>query len=191
MARLRSRRWHTRSGADASTLRQPAETPWRVVAQSGISVDRVRNEFRGRVHGSEQGHELRLAYLEGTLGSYLRDRYPEQDEAVVLLPRGSRAAHAKLALGLRSTDTLIDDLACLSLKDLIDIAGKDTNFREIVSSSSFGWGRATQGLANFRNAVMHPTRPISGAGVDRPENFWTGRTASTPSSRQCAPRTRS
>lgn len=114
---------------------------------------------------------LRLAHLESTLGSYLRVRYPEQRQAVALLPEGRRDAQAKLADELRSTDTFIDDLACLSLKDLLDIAGKDTAFRAAVAGSGVGWGRAAKGLANFRNDVMHPTRPLVAAGVDRPEKL--------------------
>lgn len=111
---------------------------------------------------------LRLAHLESLLGDFLRDRYPAQEEAVELLSPSRRAAYAKVADDLRSKDTFVDDLSCLSLRDLVDIAGKDKAFRDARSEGAMTWRRATRGLSDFRNDVMHPTRTLAGAGSDLP-----------------------
>lgn len=111
---------------------------------------------------------LRLAHLESLLGNFLRDRYPAQEDAVGLLSPSRLAAYAKVADDLRSKGTFVDDLSCLSLMDLVNIAGKDKVFREATSEGDMTWRRATRGLSDFRNDVMHPTRTLAGAGSDLP-----------------------
>ncbi|OLT21096.1 hypothetical protein BJF81_15745 [Ornithinimicrobium sp. CNJ-824] len=111
---------------------------------------------------------LRLAHLENTLSEHLRRRYPDQMEAVNLLGPARRASHEAIAADLRSKDKFIDELSCLSLDDLVTVAGKIDRYRNAVSATGLGWRKATKGLADFRNDIMHPSRIFAGSAEARP-----------------------
>lgn len=111
---------------------------------------------------------LRLAHLENLLSDYLRSAYSDQEKAILLLSPSRQANHAKLAEDLRSKDKFIDDFACLSLDDLVTLAGKEPNFRSALHGEGVGWRAAKAGLADFRNDIMHPSRPFTCATETRP-----------------------
>ncbi|MBZ2195405.1 hypothetical protein [Occultella gossypii] len=112
---------------------------------------------------------LRLAHLETVLGNYLRVRYPDQSQIVALLSSPRQESHAKIANELRGRDTFIDDVSCLSVRDLVQVLGKEDSYRRATKEAGVGWRRAISGLSDFRNDIMHPTRTLAGAGVSRPE----------------------
>ena len=122
---------------------------------------------------------LRLAQLEQTLGRYLRSRYADQSSAIALLARPRQEAQAKIADELRGKDKFIDDLACLSLTDLLTLASKDGSFRTDVQRAGVGWRRAIRGLSDFRNDVMHAARPFARATDTHPAKLleWDERLA--------------
>ncbi|OMG54067.1 hypothetical protein BJN44_11020 [Tessaracoccus sp. ZS01] len=111
---------------------------------------------------------LRLAHLESQLGDYLRDRFSDQTMAIAQLSPSRREAQVRIAEDLRNKDTFVDDIACLSLDDLVCIVGKDPAFREATRQQGIGWRRATKGIADFRNDVMHPARPFGDSTDARP-----------------------
>jgi len=114
---------------------------------------------------------LRLAHLESSLGDYLRTRFADQATAIALLSPSRRQSQARIAADLRSKDTFVDDIACLSLDDLVAVAGKDPAFREAARRAGIGWARAIKGLADFRNDVMHPARPFGDTTDARPRKL--------------------
>ena len=114
---------------------------------------------------------LRLAHLESHLGNYLRASHADQLSAIALLSSNRRQAQASIARDLRSKDAFVDDIACLSLDDLVCLAGKDPAFREAVRRCGIGWTKAIKGLADFRNDVMHPARPFGDATDARPRKL--------------------
>lgn len=114
---------------------------------------------------------LRLAHLESHLGNYLRAQYPDQLVAIARLSSSRREAQATIARDLRSKDAFVDDIACLSLDDLVCVAGKDPAFREAVRRCGIGWQKAIKGLADFRNDVMHPARPFGDTTDARPRKL--------------------
>ena len=106
---------------------------------------------------------LLLAGLEMRLAALVRSRFPDQQRAVRQLSPGAQERHASLAEQLRSRDEFLDDVAALSLMDLVTIAGKLPDLRAEVAGSGRGWGWLTSGLVGFRNDVMHPVREFSKA----------------------------
>lgn len=111
---------------------------------------------------------LQLANLECALGDYLRSRYPCQLDALALLSEERRRAQKRVADDLRSKDKFVDELSCISLDDLVSIAGGDGEYREATRRAGVGWRRATHGLGDFRNDIMHPTRTLADATDTRP-----------------------
>lgn len=111
---------------------------------------------------------LRLAHLERTLGAHLRDRYPSQEDAIALLSQPRRDCAARIAADLRGKDKFVDHISCVSLDDLVQVTGKSAHFRERVARAGVGWRKATSGLADFRNDIMHPTRSFAGTAEARP-----------------------
>lgn len=102
---------------------------------------------------------LKLASVEMELSKYLRWRYRPQSEALAVLPPGRRNAHGSLVAQLKEGDRYIDDIAACSLEDLLIIAGRDRPFRDALPSNR-GWQKLKSGLADFRDDVMHPSRPL-------------------------------
>ena len=101
---------------------------------------------------------LQLAHLESTLGAHLRAYFPDQAEAISLLGPKRRETQSKIAEDLRSKDRFIDDLSCVSLDDLITIAGDSQAFRRAFEGADVTMRAAKRGIADFRNDIMHPAR---------------------------------
>jgi len=106
---------------------------------------------------------LQLSGLEIRLADLVRTLYPgpRQVEALDLLTDARRANHAKLVEELRNKDEFLDDVAALSLVDLLRIADANQRLRMLVAEGGLSWGAATGGLPGFRDDVMHPARPLS------------------------------
>jgi len=109
---------------------------------------------------------LLLARLEMLLAEMIRTLHPDQAQAVGLLSPGRQAKYQEIRAALVKEDLMIDDVACLSLLDLIAIARSDVAYRELATASGRGWGGLVDSLANFRNDVMHPVRTFAKANQD-------------------------
>lgn len=123
----------------------------------------------GRTH-----YYLLLAALEITLANLVRHAYPEPGHAVALLSEGSRKRHEQIATELRTKDEFIDDIAALSLADMLHVAATIPGFRVEASSSGRSWAWLKRSLVGFRNDVMHPVRDFgwsSGPGIAKLAEF--------------------
>ncbi|MGO2194574.1 MAG: CBS domain-containing protein [Brachybacterium sp.] len=109
-----------------------------------------------------------LSLLEILLGEYLRLRYPDQSKAISLLKAGRLESQKAIVADLRSRDRFLDEISCVSLQDLIDICGKDSEFRAAVARTGTGWNKVDRGFGEFRDAIMHSSRPLSTLGMTEP-----------------------
>jgi CBS domain-containing protein len=114
---------------------------------------------------------LKLAHLESVLGEYLRAVYEDQMEAIARLSHRRQEVHARIAKDLRAKDKFIDDLSCISLDDLVRVAGMDDGFRQATEQGGIRWEAATSELADFRNEIMHPSRTFAGAADSQPDRL--------------------
>jgi CBS domain-containing protein len=105
---------------------------------------------------------LQLAGLESGLAAYLRRLYPKAKDALALLSDDRQEVQSKLVAELHRQDQYIDELSACSFFDLLSIAGKTDHFREYLPKNR-GWGTLKRGLSDFRNDVMHPSRPLTSA----------------------------
>ena len=110
---------------------------------------------------------LLLAAVEILLASLLRDVHPDQSTALELLGPGARKRHARTVADLRLKDEFLDDVAALSLADLILLAGKYPEFREEACRGGRGWNWLQDGIVSFRDDVMHPARDFTRATGSR------------------------
>ncbi|MDQ0802164.1 hypothetical protein [Arthrobacter sp. SLBN-112] len=113
---------------------------------------------------------LQLASVEMGLSKYLRSRFPDQPLAIELLGESRQKAHLSLVDRLKKEDQYIDDFAACSLEDLLRIVGKDQVFRQALTDNR-GWQNLKSGLIDFRNDVMHPSRPLVAPGVRSVSKF--------------------
>lgn len=160
----------------AATVMVSADTPMADVArflceEPFLFVLRGR-EITGFITPADLGsaaarthYYLLLAALEMALARLLRRSFPHQMDAIALLSPQRRKAHHRLTAQLRERDELIDDIAALSLADLLAIAGSDSAYRSAATSAGRGWRWLGDGLANFRNDVMHPARDFAAASA--------------------------
>lgn len=96
------------------------------------------------------------------LAEYIRARYPAQQAAIDQLNKKRRDDHRGLVEQLRADDMYLDYVAALSFADLVHIAGKDEAFKEHARrTSGRGWRWLSDGLAHFRNNIMHPARDVT------------------------------
>ena len=117
---------------------------------------------------------LLLAAVEILLASLLRDVHPDQSTALELLGPGARKRHARTVADLRLKDEFLDDVAALSLADLILLAGKYPEFREEACRGGRGWNWLQDGIVSFRDDVMHPARDFtraSSSGIQKLAEF--------------------
>lgn len=113
---------------------------------------------------------LQLASVEMGLSKYLRYRFPHQADGIELLGDSRQKSHLLLVDKLKREGQYIDDFAACSLEDLLRIAGKDDIFRQALTQNR-GWQTVKSGLSDFRNDVMHPSRPIVGEGIRSVSKF--------------------
>lgn len=113
---------------------------------------------------------LQLASVEISLSDFLRARFLRQKSAIELLTEARQLAHASLVRSLKESDQFIDEIAACSFEDLLILAGKDSVFRAALPKNR-GWQRLKSGLSDFRNDVMHPSRPLVAPGVRNVTKF--------------------
>jgi hypothetical protein len=112
---------------------------------------------------------LMLSQLEIAVADVVRATFLNQEDAVTLLSTGRKEKHAKLVGALKTQDEFIDDVAALSLMDLLSIIGRVPRLR-VHFESERGLRALTRGVAGFRNDVMHPARqfgPATTLGVPK------------------------
>lgn len=101
---------------------------------------------------------LLLAQLEIALAAVVRQDYPIQQVAFAELTDTRRGQVLELLNRLRKSDELIDEVAALSLSDLLRIAAANPQYKAMFTSAPRAWHELTVELGRFRNDVMHPVR---------------------------------
>ena len=101
---------------------------------------------------------LLLAQLEIALAALIRQDYPIQQVALAELTETRRRQVLELLARLRKSDELIDEVAALSLSDLLRIAAANPHYKASFTSAPRSWHQQTLELGRFRNDVMHPVR---------------------------------
>ena len=101
---------------------------------------------------------LLLAQLEIALAAVVRQDYPIQRVALAELTDSRRRQVLELLNRLRKSDELIDEVAALSLSDLLRIAAANPQYKARFTSAPRAWHEQTVELGRFRNDVMHPVR---------------------------------
>lgn len=105
---------------------------------------------------------LLLAELEVELTDALRARgLSDEDIAEALAESKARERAETRAIELKEQGRFIDFIACLSLQDLVQVAGK-FGLREVVKQSGHSWRKTSNNLSGVRNDVMHPSRKLGG-----------------------------
>lgn len=108
---------------------------------------------------------LLLAELEVELSDALRSRGLSDEDVAEALGSAARERTEALAADLKEQDCFIDFIACLSLQDLVQVAGK-FGLREVVKQSGHSWQKTSNNLSGVRNDVMHPSRKLGGNESD-------------------------
>lgn len=104
---------------------------------------------------------VRLARLEMALSTYLRARFKNQEQALTRLEDKQRHAFANTRKRLIKNDAYIDDVACLTLLDLVTIAERHRPFAALARRHQVDWELLKNGFSSFRNDVMHPARDFA------------------------------
>lgn len=113
---------------------------------------------------------LLLAQLEIALAAVVRQDYPDQSLALNELTLARQESIRELLGDLRASDDLIDEVAALSLTDLLRVAAANDLYKEAFVSGAWSWRALHTELGRFRNDVMHPVRDFreaSPAGMRR------------------------
>ena len=102
---------------------------------------------------------LLLARLEIGLADLVRRRFPDQEEALALIPPDGQAIVQDRYDGDRTADEESELLAYFDFSDLVEVVTEDAELRRTVSGRSRnGWSDYAGGLVQLRNDVMHPVR---------------------------------
>jgi hypothetical protein len=102
---------------------------------------------------------LLLARLEIGLAELIRRRFPDQEQAVVLLPPEGQTIVRGRYEGDRYANEESELIAYFDFSDVIELVTRDEYIRQIVSGQSRNaWGNYSGGLVSLRNDVMHPVR---------------------------------
>lgn len=112
-----------------------------------------------------------LSHLESLLSNFLRTRHMDQQAAVQRLKTPRKDSCLSIAEDLKKSDRFLDYFSCVSLQDLIDLAGAHPDFKSAVREAGLGWNRADRGFGEFRDAVMHSSRPLSGSEYAQPDHL--------------------
>jgi CBS domain containing-hemolysin-like protein len=102
---------------------------------------------------------LLLARLEIGLAELVRRRFPQQEDALALLPPDGQAIVRERYEGDRTADEESELVAYFDFSDLVEIVSQDAELRRTISGRSRnGWSEYAGGLVRLRNDVMHPVR---------------------------------
>ena len=108
---------------------------------------------------------LLLAELEMELAQVLRELELADDSILAALGSEPRRRAQELADRLQAQDAYVDLVACLSLQDLVQVAGKH-GLRQALQSTGRSWQRTSKNLSALRNDVMHPGRKFASNDAD-------------------------
>jgi len=102
---------------------------------------------------------LLLSRLETDFAELIRRRFPDQNDALSLLPDDSQPQ----VLGRYAPDEAADReselLAYFDFSDLVEVIERDEQIRRALGfRSRNAWSRQIGGMVELRNAVMHPVR---------------------------------
>ncbi|UJH71172.1 hypothetical protein [Ornithinimicrobium sp. INDO-MA30-4] len=64
----------------------------------------------------------------------------------------------KVAQDLQSKDKFIDYISCTSLTDILALCSSVGPYKKLLRDKGHSFRKATKGLGDFRNEVMHPSR---------------------------------
>jgi hypothetical protein len=102
---------------------------------------------------------LLLARLEIGLAQLVRRRFPDQEDALALLPPDGQAIVRDRYDDDRTADEESELIAYFDFSDLVEMVTEDAELRKTVSGRSRnGWSDYAGGLVRLRNDVMHPVR---------------------------------
>jgi len=102
---------------------------------------------------------LLLARLEIGLADLVRRRFPDQDDALDLVPPDGQSIVRERYDGDRAAGEESELLAYFDFSDLVKVVTEDAELRRTVSGQSRnGWSDYAGGLVRLRNDVMHPVR---------------------------------
>jgi hypothetical protein len=102
---------------------------------------------------------LLLARLEVGLAELVRRRFPDQQDALALLPPDGQAIVRDRFEGDRTAGEESELVAYFDFSDLIEVVRRDAELLGVVSGRSRnGWIKYAGGLVQLRNDVMHPVR---------------------------------
>jgi hypothetical protein len=118
--------------AISDAVRHLCDQPFLLVLQGRTVAGFVTPADLGSAAGLTH-YYLLLAALEIALARLARATHPRREHAVKLLSERRRAKHAALVAELRATDDFIDDIAALSLVDLLGIGRAD---KELVTAAT-------------------------------------------------------
>lgn len=89
----------------------------------------------------------------------MRRQFPDQGEALALLPANGQAVVRGRYEDDRTADEESELVAYFDFSDLIEVVTESFNLRRRVTDRSRnGWSRYSGGLVQLRNDVMHPVR---------------------------------
>jgi len=109
---------------------------------------------------------LLLAQLEIALAAVIRQDYPDQALALTMLTPERQESIQGLLSDLRARDDLIDEVAALSLTDLLRVAASNDAYKDVFVSGPWSWRSLSGELGRFRNDVMHPVREFREASPE-------------------------
>jgi len=102
---------------------------------------------------------LLLARLEVGLAELVRRRFPDQENALALLPSDGQGIVRERFDGDRRAGEESELVAYFDFSDLIKVVTEDAGIRRAISGRSRnGWSEYAGGLVRLRNDVMHPVR---------------------------------
>lgn len=105
---------------------------------------------------------LLLSGVEMAAAEWVRRLYEDQTQALALLPETRAVKIAELYATLTTRDEQLDQVAALSLHDLVRILRETPAARAQVEHGGASF-RALKSVDTFRNDVMHPVREFTHA----------------------------
>ena len=104
---------------------------------------------------------LQFAALEIALATFVNHRYSQQEDVLPLLSSAGMENYHTVRNDLEKKNLYIDIVSSLRMVDLIDIAGKDAQFKASAVNLYGGSWRKLRTLGTSRNDVMHPARRLN------------------------------
>ncbi len=111
--------------------------------------------------GARTAFYLRLAELEMQLAVFIRSHGISEAEVLNELSEDHRKEIERKQIELAEKDVDVSVFEMLYLSDMLNIIAKSNPLRgKLGFSSRSAFERATSGLNDLRNRVMHPARPV-------------------------------